>query len=162
GMWQREEEIFGSTDFPSPLAVRVTGWSRAELFDPSDGRVLDRFGPVAYALFASIENSHKVAKEGIRFDLTLDTVGEDALSRRRAAQNAKGTMAGKEKLPMAVSPIGPDVQTALRTWLAFGGLGGRTRRGCGALFSKVVGGDLPTIPGKSFVGRPQTSALDAW
>src|SRR5207237_162125 len=56
GMWQREEEIFGSTEFPSPLTVRVSGCSQVEQFDPSDGNLVDRFGPVAYALFASIEN----------------------------------------------------------------------------------------------------------
>jgi len=37
--------------------------------------------------------------------------------------------------------IGPDVMTALVAWVNFGGLGARTRRGCGALFCKELAPD---------------------
>jgi CRISPR-associated protein Cmr1 len=162
GMWQREEEIFGSTEFPSPLVIRVTKWSRPEQFDPSNRDVMDQFGPVAYALFASIENGHPVAAEGITFDLLVHTPAEEELNRRRAAQNDQRKKAKKDPLPPTISPIGQDIDSALRAWLTFGGLGGRTRRGCGALHSAALTGNLPTIPGRLFVGPPQGSALEAW
>jgi len=53
-MWQREEEIFGSTEFPSPLTVRVLNWSKNEQFDPSDRNIVPQFSSVAYALFPAI------------------------------------------------------------------------------------------------------------
>jgi CRISPR-associated protein Cmr1 len=161
-MWQREEEVFGSTEFPSPLAVRVSGCSSVEQFDPSDGKLVDRFGPVAYALFASIENEHRVAAEGIKFDLMIHVPGADYLNRRRAAQNDQRKKAGKELLSQTIDPIRGDIDTALRAWLAFGGLGGRTRRGCGAVHSKPFVGAVPTIPGRVLVGKPHNSAVSAW
>jgi CRISPR-associated protein Cmr1 len=162
GMWQREEEVFGSTEFPSLLTVCVSGCSRVEQFDPSDGNLVDRFGPVAYALFASIENKHLVAKEGIKFDLTLHAAGAEHLNRRRPAQNEQRKKAQKELLPHAIDPTRGDIDTALRAWLAFGGLGGRTRRGCGAVYSKSLAGGLPKIPGRILIGKPQNSAVAAW
>jgi CRISPR-associated protein Cmr1 len=161
-MWQREEEIFGSTEFPSPLVVRVTGCSQVEQFDPSDGELVDRFGPIAYALFASIENGHQVAKEGIKFNVLIDTPRAEYLNRRRTAQNEQRKKMGREPLPQTIEPIQSDIDTALRTWLAFGGLGGRTRRGCGSIHSKPLLGGLPTIPVTILVGRPQNSAVAAW
>jgi CRISPR-associated protein Cmr1 len=161
-MWQREEEIFGSTEFPSPLEVRLIRSSRVEQFDPSDSHEVDRTGSVAYALFASIENGHKVAREGIQFDLVLHIAPADELTRRRAAQNARRKKAGKELLRTSITPIGPEIENALGAWLAFGGLGGRTRRGCGAVHSKRYAESLPAIPGKVFVGPPQRTAVEAW
>ncbi|MGH9340597.1 MAG: type III-B CRISPR module RAMP protein Cmr1 [Acidobacteriota bacterium] len=67
GMWQREEEIFGSTEFPTPLTVHVLDRPHLHLVDPSDG---DKFGPT-YALFSAIENQRRVAREGISFRLHL-------------------------------------------------------------------------------------------
>jgi CRISPR-associated protein Cmr1 len=162
GMWQREQEIFGSTDFPSPLVVRVTKASPVEQFDPADGKLIDRFGPIAYALFASIENKHRVACEGLRFDLLIESPGADSLNRRRAAQNAMRKQAGKSALPATIQPIQSDIDTAVQAWLAFGGLGGRTRRGCGAVHCKSAVAGLPKIPGTVLVGKPQTSAIAAW
>ena len=125
-MWQREEEIFGSTEFPSPLTLRVTRFSQVEQFDPSDGKEVERFGPVAYALFASIENKQRIAREGIKFDLMIYAPGEEYLTRRRAAQNEQRRKANKQLLPLTIDSVQNDIETALRTWLAFGGLGGRT------------------------------------
>jgi CRISPR-associated protein Cmr1 len=65
------------------------------------------------------------------------------------------------------------VETALHAWVMFGGIGSRTRRGCGSL--QVVDDDarklnaptespnmLTTLPASYFVGRPQHDALRAW
>ena len=169
GMWQREEEVFGSTEFASPLEIRVPGWSRVDQFDPRNRDEIDRyrgqFGPAAYAMFASIENKHRVAKEGIRFDLSIHTPTVAELSCRRAAQNEARRKSHKELLPSVILPIVGDIETALRAWLAFGGLGGRTRRGCGAVHCKTLtekAGPLPSVPARVFVGKETSTAKDAW
>jgi CRISPR-associated protein Cmr1 len=77
-----------------------------------------------------------------------------------------------------------DVETAVWAWVNFGGLGARTRRGCGALFCKElapkdasdlerwfkdgafkVGGavrDWPTMPDVLLVGELEQAPIDAW
>ncbi len=76
-----------------------------------------------------------------------------------------------------------DVKTAVRAWVNFGGLGARTRRGCGSLYCKELApkdqndivpcfGKLfhsssapqkwPTLPKQVLIGKSSTEALDAW
>lgn len=66
-----------------------------------------------------------------------------------------------------------EVQTALHAWVLFGGIGSRTRRGCGSLaFAKdtpvfpsapMTSPDLlTTLPNEIFVGQPQKDAQRAW
>ena len=50
-------------------------------------------------------------------------------------------------LAASIDPIRNDIDTALRAWLAFGGLGGRTRRGCGAVHARSIVGDVPKFSG---------------
>lgn len=52
GRWRREEEIFGSTEFPSPIEIRISNWSKPELFPASH---FDRFGPESFALFSEVK-----------------------------------------------------------------------------------------------------------
>ncbi len=66
GMWSREEEIFGSTEFPSPLGVRVEAPPIKERVDPSAISTPS----LKYILFPSIENNQQLAKEGLSFRLT--------------------------------------------------------------------------------------------
>ena len=162
GMWQREQEIFGSTEFPSPLTVLVSNCSWIEDFDPADKKVVDQSSPIAYALFASIENGHRVAAEGVRFDLTLRVATPAELALRRAVQNEQRKQARKPLLPDGISAIDLEIDTALQAWLTFGGLGGRTRRGCGAVHSPTSTDGLPKIPGKVFVGASKGTAVEAW
>lgn len=87
---QREEEIFGSTDFPSPLTISVEHNQKTnpvEQFDPTNKQNLDSFGRITYPLFASIENKHLVTQKGLKFKLTLKNLGPEELSRQRKAQN---------------------------------------------------------------------------
>jgi len=80
--------------------------------------------------------------------------------------------------------IQDEVEAALNAWVNFGGLGARTRRGCGALFCEEfapknagdlerwfqdgafkVGGtvrDWPTMPDVLLVGEPELAPSDAW
>src|SRR5262249_7180949 len=53
-LWQREEEIFGSTEFPSPLEVRVLGQPQIQRCNPSD------LNSLASALFAAIAHEQDV------------------------------------------------------------------------------------------------------
>lgn len=77
-----------------------------------------------------------------------------------------------------------DIDAALRGWLNFGGLGARTRRGCGALFCDALApqnpGDLkhwlgttidrrgsetlqwPTLSDELLTGTPSTDPTDTW
>ena len=64
----------------------------------------------AYALFSAIQNGHSLQKEGLDFKLKLTF---------------------EEK-------IKDDVLCALWAWVNFGGIGGRTRRGCGALYCEAL------------------------
>lgn len=158
-MWQREEEIFGSTEFPSPLSVRVIEQPQVQRVDPSYG---DRFGPIAYALFSAIENQQQVVKEGAAFRLQLVWEDVEALQSRRRAQNAQRKRDHRPILPDSVEDISADIAAALQAWCTFGGLGARSRRGCGAVFCKEIASELPHLPGTILVAVPQSNALEAW
>jgi len=158
-MWPREEEIFGSTEFPSPLSVRVLEQPQIQLVEPSYG---DRFGPIAYALFSAIESQQQVIRDGTTFRLQLAWEGTQGLQSRRRAQNAQREKDGRKTLPEVVEDIGSDIESALRAWCAFGGLGARSRRGCGAVFCKEIAYEPPRLPGKILVAASQPNALEAW
>lgn len=158
-MWQREEEVFGSTDFPSPLSVTVLEQPAVHRVDPSYG---DKFGPIAYALFSAIENQRQVAKEGSNFRMQLSWESTTELQRRRSAQNAQRKKDGRSLLPPAVEDIGVDITVALQAWCTLGGIGARTRRGCGAIFCKELATQLPKLPCTVLIASPQRSALEAW
>jgi CRISPR-associated protein Cmr1 len=158
-MWQREEEIFGSTEFPSPLDIRVLEQPNVVQVDPTYG---DRYGPIAYALFSAVENQQKVMKEGGSFRLQLAWANRMELENRRKAQNARRRANGKPQLPDTVDDIEPDITAALRAWCAFGGIGARTRRGCGAIFCRDLTSELPGLDATILVASPRSSALEAW
>lgn len=161
-MWRREEEIFGSTEFPSPVTITVKALTKAEQFDPADKQKLDPFGPVAYALFASIENNHLVTREGLRFQISVQAANPADLTRRRRAQNERRTKARQPAFAPSIDSIETDIAEALSAWLKFGGIGGRTRRGCGAVHCHNYAEIVPDLPARTFVGPAQTSALEAW
>lgn len=162
----REEEVFGSVDFASPLRIEVRCRESIKTFDPGDSHQMNsyggRFGPVAYALFASIENGHRVVRQGVRFELTLHIPNEEELNRRRTVQNSLRAKADKPLLPPFIRPISEDVNASVRAWLAYGGIGGRTRRGCGAVHSDFLQNQLPHIPGGIYVGPQVASPMTAW
>lgn len=158
GMWRREEEIFGSTEFPSPVEICVSNWSKPDLVAAS---VFDRFGPEAYALFAAVEGQHNIVRHGLKFTLTVKWPTVDELKQRRKAQNRS-----REKtLPSDISDLTPDIETAFAAWLTLGGLGARTRRGCGAVRCDKLTLILPpklAVGVRVFLGPPQGDSMSAW
>lgn len=161
-MWRREEEIFGSTEFPSPLIVSVKTLTEVQQFDPTNRDCLDPFGPVAYALFPAIENKLYVTKEGLEFEITFKIASEEELKRCRDAQNKRRSKAKLSILDKSIVPIEDDVIKALSAWLNFGGIGGRTRRGCGAVYCENFEVDFSALPARTFLGPAKDSAIDAW
>ncbi len=114
---KREAEVWGSVDNPSPVQIEahVTNLGRAEACARVEqGRSMPRFtqGYPSYALFPFQGNPKQ---------------GEQPASARRDVEFRLDL-----RFPSALED---DVDAALWAWLNFGGLGARTRRGCGALYS---------------------------
>jgi CRISPR-associated protein Cmr1 len=115
---EEEDRIWGSTDEPSPVLVQVTidqpgKEERCAEYPPDKSfpRFADLYPP--YALFP-FQGSKKdgtlpaIARRGVRFKLRV----------------------------IYPSACEDDVSCALKAWVNLGGIGARTRRGCGSLFSK--------------------------
>ncbi|GHS91121.1 type III-B CRISPR module RAMP protein Cmr1 [Planctomycetales bacterium] len=129
-----ESDIWGSTEKPSEIGVRVKIENNGKVFAN---------GQPAYALFPFQENRrlNKPAKtgiEGIKFTLTLTYPKEWARWH--------------------------EVEIALWAWVNFGGIGARTRRGCGALFCAGLAFRKFSLPKKYrlLLGKEKTSATTAW
>ncbi len=162
-MWRREEEIFGSSEFPSPLEVLVSHVEGIQAVDPQQD--FDRFGPGAYALFPAVENKHQLLAEGLCFKLELRWANTERLRAMRAQQNRRRLQARQPLLPQDIQDTTPDIDAALWAWLTFGGLGARTRRGAGSIHSDELsspGTKTPTIAARIFVGPNAKTPIDAW
>ena len=158
GMWRREEEIFGSTEFPSPIEIRISNCIKPELFPASD---FDRFGPEAYALFSAVEGKQNIVREGMKFTLSVIWPDVEELMQRRKAQNR----IWDKKLPIDIVDLTPDIDDMLAAWLTFGGLGARTRRGCGAVHCNnqdLIDLSKLAVGVRIFLGPPNLDANMAW
>ncbi len=111
--WQRlaveEANIWGATEQRSPVEVRVMDWRlpRAEPTVRREAARTVREQP-GYALFPALEGERErqwICRGG---EFRLQVLGEPRLR--------------------------DDVEAALWAWIAFGGIGARTRRGVGSLF----------------------------
>jgi CRISPR-associated protein Cmr1 len=132
-LWLREEEIFGSTRFPSPVQVNVT-------LDPKTPPTFAEAENVQrgkYALFA-LQPGDQLLCEDLKFQLSVSWLPLNQLTRQRKVLNALLAKAKQPALPDDVEDITDDLQDAIWAWANFGGLGGRTRRGCGSLLGKEV------------------------
>ncbi len=115
---RREVEIFGDTEHPSPVIVEVKvtskGTTRPCAFLPP-GKSFPKFADdhPAYALFPFQGNAQKGIPIG------AGTVGTKFLLRVRC--------------PLSLRQ---DILASVWAWINFGGLGARTRRGCGSLVCK--------------------------
>ncbi len=125
-----EAQVWGSVQSPSPvqIEVQVTKLGKREAcakFEPRRNMPVFTQGYPPYALFPFQGNPREriqpaLARRDVEFRLTL-------------------------RYPKALEE---DIEAALWAWLNFGGLGARTRRGCGALFSKDFappGGDANSL-----------------
>ncbi len=114
----RESEIWGSTENPSQVYADVPKQPNVLLrYCDNNFDFRDKFGPEIYALFASRQNRQNIARENFSFTLTL-------------------------KYPQEYHD---DVRLTLSAWLYFGGIGARTRRGCGSLSCDKNPADLHEI-----------------
>jgi CRISPR-associated protein Cmr1 len=165
GMWLREEEIFGSTEFPSPVTISVKPLAKtADLYPIRDIRPTSTRG---YVLFPSIDKQQDILKHGYQFRLNVTTCTAGQLQKRRAAQNRNRKPT--EQLPPAIEPIQDQLDDALKAWLLFGGIGARTRRGCGSL--RLLKEPMPVLKDilkrmpqgfRVFQAGSQTDHLKAW
>ncbi|MCL4514099.1 MAG: type III-B CRISPR module RAMP protein Cmr1 [Firmicutes bacterium] len=146
---RREGEIWGTAESPSPVMLLVSEltkgeagpWAKYEA-DPKGGGVRSIPTPVnssypSYALFpfqGKAEKAREIRKvteypatvtTGVSFKLTLQWPAD--------------------------MDIAKDIEASVWAWVNFGGLGARTRRGCGSLFCKEL---APTAE--------DTRALQQW
>lgn len=179
-LFARHAEIWGTTEKKSPVEIDVreviasASKRCAEFRSENDGRLRLRWdgsfdGPhreLQYALFPFqgqlSGNRRKVEEEPARF-----------------IEAASFTL--RLRYPAAIRQ---DVETAVWAWVNFGGLGARTRRGCGALCCEELApreiGDIqrwfgsgsadcegnvrdwPTMPATVLIGGRPEAPLDAW
>ncbi len=157
-MWRREEEIFGSTEFPSPIEIRISNWSKPVLFPATN---FDRFRPEAYALYSACEGKKNIVRQGLKFTLSVIWPDLDELMRRRKAQ----IRSRNKKLPIDIEDLTPDIEDMFGAWLTFGGLGARTRRGCGAVYCNKPGMFQPpklAVGVRIFLGPTQSDSMSSW
>jgi CRISPR-associated protein Cmr1 len=140
-----KREIFGSAEFRSPLITQIAKNPQIKQFEPWDRDLVDPFGPTAYAIFPAVENKQKLLMGELHFDSQLSWDPLSRLKMRRAAQNAQLLRDRKPPLPETIEDIGPEIELALRAWVCYGGIGSRTRRGCGAIHCESIQSELPPL-----------------
>ncbi|VVB63949.1 RAMP superfamily protein [uncultured archaeon] len=134
---QRESEIWGSVNNPSSVVIEVNKINTKETSrrSPPDYGFSDRLGPELYALFSA---KKEICSEGFSFVLTIRWLQHKKLQQMRDGENKELENSNAWPKAKFIDDIGPDVKEALQAWVNFGGIGGRTRRGCGALFCKQL------------------------
>lgn len=105
----RESDIWGSTDSPGKVYVSVSEVQQPNLRYCDNNFGFDTSDPRIYALFSLLSNKKtpgkNIAQENFSFTLNIRYPDE----------------------------YHDDVRLALSAWIYFGGIGSRTRRGCGSL-----------------------------
>lgn len=168
----REREIFGQADSPSGIEIEVIQPQWNQLRRHANNYGFHPYGPEAYALFSAKQSKNDLLKEGVSFTLNMRYATETKLNFWREQENRDRQKKSLAPLPSIVEPIEAELKIALWGWLNFGGIGARTRRGLGALFSpdyeiksKVATlADMSTLniyAGKP-IGQDAASALTAW
>ena len=112
---EAHSKIWGSTNYKSKVNINIEQPKNKKIVSYSD--VTQKLQPLKYALFPFAKNNqtdqaHGV-KQGLTFSLRIQSVANElTLSQWQ------------------------EVQIAIKAWINFGGLGSRTRRGCGSIYSK--------------------------
>ena len=106
---ERESAIWGSTESPGKVYVDIPEQPNVHLRYSNNSFDFKRYGPENYALFSLLPNQqnpgNNIARENFSFTLNVRYPQE----------------------------FHDDVRLALSAWIYFGGIGARTRRGCGSL-----------------------------
>jgi CRISPR-associated protein Cmr1 len=136
---QREGEIWGSQENPSPISIEVDQPDNDNLEPRSSAKNNYGFSsrdPQSYVLFPAKDKDVDICKEDFTFTLKIRWLTSQKLQLIRENENAELIRCKKTPLPKVIEDIGPDVEIASKAWVNFGGIGARTRRGCGALYCK--------------------------
>ncbi len=168
---QREGEIWGTTENPSPVEMKISVSSKGNSktcvvwnqVEKNGNRVfkLDWNAPftntaLPYVLFpfqSDKENRNPAAhREDIKFTLTLWIPNSEKMDRLHGGYNQRRTTLGITALDNLDHDIQKDIEAAVWAWVNFGGIGARTRRGCGALYCEEVNPKEPQIHPPSFNG----------
>lgn len=145
---KREDEIWGSTENPSPVSVSVEVPEDAKLafrsYDRDEPFQFHKLSPELYALFAAVENKvGRLVHEGLEFKVGILWPNAHRIQQLRDAENQRRRRQSEPLLDPRIADITPDVEAAIAAWLAFGGLGSHTRRGCGSIgIAEVKGSPL--------------------
>jgi CRISPR-associated protein Cmr1 len=112
---EAHSKIWGSTNLKSKIRIHVEQPNNKKSVSYED--ITREFQPLKYALFPFAKNNqtdqaHGV-KQGLTFSLRIQSVANELTPSQWQ-----------------------EVQIAIKAWINFGGLGSRTRRGCGSLYSK--------------------------
>ncbi len=183
-LFARHADVWGTTDRVSPIEIDVRDvtagqarscaryeWNQRARGGQGGWRLVwdSHFAdsPLAYALFPF--------------------QGKQALSRQADPEESPAQFIETASFKLRLrypEALRQDVETAVWAWVNFGGLGARTRRGCGALLCKELapheindlqswfrtgsfsgGGnacDWPTMPSAVLVGTQIEAAVDVW
>ena len=133
---QREGEIWGTPDNPSPVAIEVKVGKLQGKRECRNDHDFPRFGSEAYVLFSAKQEQRDILREGFSFCLTIRWLKHERLQELRDRENETRRREKRKLLPPIIEDISPDIEAALWAWANFGGIGARTRRGCGAPFCK--------------------------
>jgi CRISPR-associated protein Cmr1 len=195
-LFGREAEIWGSTDNPSPVVIQteIIRPGRAEVCARHQGaKVIFEKGYPSYALFPfqgkPKENiPPEKARVAVSFQLFMHVPDKDEMAVRLKGYNKKRDELNLPPLSEDQNDISSDVNAALWAWINFGGIGARTRRGCGALYCRdmacpsresftdwvndartkydfqLIDGNRPwpTFPHAFFIKRGFRTPTDAW
>lgn len=149
---EREGEIWGTTDWPSPVIIEVVQPNKDKI-QPVNPR---NYRNIAYALFPTREKRNHLLEEGFSFKLRVRQMQQSLLQSLRNKENeALRRMKKPEKSPI-FKEIGNDVGAAVWAWINFGGIGARTRRGCGALYC------LRSDPNDLEINSPSSEGFEDW
>lgn len=178
-LFAAHQEVWGSTELPSPVEVSVLDFDAdkpipcaryEEHSDGAGGKKAKRLvwnssfvkTALPYALFPFQGELPKPREGSPGKEPALFVPSASFVLRLRFPEDRR-----------------EDVETAIKAWLTFGGLGARTRRGCGALFCPEItpknaealgewlSGTAPrrewaTQPVRLLVGQEASTPLAAW
>ena len=187
-LFDREGEVWGTPTSPSPVTIQISQPNYSSLGQrkaSSNYGFLNRYGPESYVLFPARENEYPILKEGFSFELKIDWLKPEKLQHLRDLENAELRRDKKPQKAEKIEDIGPDVEAAIWAWTNFGGIGSRTRRGCGALFCRETAPQnragigkwykdhldglgrhnlraWPTLPLKILIGPTEGKPVDEW
>jgi len=138
---KRERLIFGDTDLPSAIQITVENVNRGPKEDAvqitdsgnQSKKLVGSLTNYKYALFPYPMGSGKAEFfKDLRFELVISYMH----------RNTIGTETDKlMEQRLELDQLMCEVKAALWAWINFGGLGARTRRGCGSLYCKTFSPD---------------------